>query len=118
VKLSYSIKSYYNYRLEDTGRWRAKFGYPRFASNTIKDNLGNGTMTLFLQSSAGNVAELFCKIVAELRKPFGRMLGESTLKGVQKNQKSKWGYDVMNCTLAPEWQVICKTEMEKLKRNL
>jgi len=65
--------------------------YPGFASKTIEDNLGNGTMALFLQGAAGNITELFYKTVTEPRdsEPFGRMLGESTLTGVQKIKTSK-----------------------------
>ncbi len=30
----------------------------------------------------------------------------------------EWGYEVMNCILAPEWQAIYETEIEKLIKNL
>jgi hypothetical protein len=65
--------------------------YPGFASKTIEANLGNGTMAIFLQGAAGNITELFYKTVTEARnsEPFGRMLGESTLKGLRKINTSK-----------------------------
>ena len=65
--------------------------YPGFASKEIEDNLGNGTMALFLQGAAGNITELFYKTVTEPRdcEPFGRMLGASTLKGFRRINTSK-----------------------------
>ena len=65
--------------------------FPGFASKEIEDNLGNGTMALFLQGATGNITELFYKTVTDARdsEPFGRMLGASTLKGLRKISTSK-----------------------------
>jgi len=65
--------------------------FPGFASKEIEDNLGNGTMALFLQGATGNITELFYKTVTDARdsEPFGRMLGASTLKGLREISTSK-----------------------------
>ena len=59
--------------------------FPGFASKEIEENLGHGTMAFFLQGAAGDITEVLYKNVNDVRdcEPFGRMLGESTLKGLR-----------------------------------
>jgi len=59
--------------------------FPAFASQVIEDNLGEGTMALFLQGAGGDVTEVLYKDVnhpRDCREP-GRMLGLSTLKALR-----------------------------------
>ena len=65
--------------------------FPGFASEVIEENLGAGTMAFFLQGAAGDITEILYKNVNDVRdcEPFGRMLGESTLKGFREIETSK-----------------------------
>lgn len=56
--------------------------YPGFASEAIEDTLGHGAMALFLQGAGGDVCDYLYKDVNVPRdmRPFGMMLGLSTLK--------------------------------------
>ena len=56
-----------------------------FASRVIEDNLGDGTIALFLQGCAGDINPVFYKDVDHPRdaEPLGNLLGLSTLKAVR-----------------------------------
>lgn len=57
-----------------------------FASQVIEDNLGPGTIALFLQGCGGDINPVFYKDVAHPRsaEPLGNLLGLSTLKAVRQ----------------------------------
>lgn len=60
--------------------------YPGFASKVIEESLGDDSMALFLQGSAGDVTEVLYKDVNRPRdsEPIGTMLGLSTLKAFRE----------------------------------
>jgi hypothetical protein len=60
--------------------------FPGFASKVIEDNLGNGAMALFLQGAGGDINPVLYKDVSHPRdsRPFGTMLGLSTLQALRK----------------------------------
>ncbi len=73
--------------------------FPGFASKTIEDDLGHNSMAFFLQGAAGDITEIMYKTVSEPRNSevFGRMLGESTLKGYRKIKTEKTSdFNVIN----------------------
>ncbi len=57
-----------------------------FASQVIEDNLGKGTIALFLQGCAGDINPVWYKDVNHPRdaEPLGNMLGLSTLQALKK----------------------------------
>lgn len=57
-----------------------------FASKVIEDNLGEGTIALFVQGCAGDINPVFYKDVDHPRsaEPLGNMLGLSTLTALRK----------------------------------
>ncbi len=59
-----------------------------FASQVIEDNLGDGTIALFLQGCAGDINPVWYKDVDHPRnaEPLGNMLGLSTLQAARKVQ--------------------------------
>jgi len=62
-----------------------------FASKVIEDNLGNGTIALFLQGCCGDINPIQYKAVDYPRdaEPLGNMLGLSTLQALRKIQTKK-----------------------------
>jgi len=61
-----------------------------FASQVIEDNLGEGTVALFVQGCAGDINPVFYKDVDHPRsaEPLGNMLGLSTLQAVRRVRTS------------------------------
>lgn len=59
-----------------------------FASKVIEENLGDGTLALFLQGCAGDINPAYYKDVDHPRsaEPLGNLLGLSTLRGVRQIQ--------------------------------
>ena len=60
--------------------------YPGFAGQVIEDNVGHGAMALFLQGAGGDVCDVLYKDPNRPRdaRPFGMMLGLSTLQAWQR----------------------------------
>lgn len=74
-----------------------------FASKVIEDNLGEGSVALFVQGCGGDINPLAYKAVDQPRhaEPLGNMLGLSTLQGVRKiRPKDDPRLMVINETLA------------------
>lgn len=74
-----------------------------FASKVIEDNLGEGTLALFLQGCAGDLNPAYYKDVEHPRsaEPLGNMLGLSALEGLRKIQcRPDQRVEVLNETLA------------------
>jgi hypothetical protein len=74
-----------------------------FASKVIEDNLGEGTVALFVQGCGGDINPAAYKAVDQPRhaEPLGNMLGLSTLQGVRKiRTKVDPRLKVVNETLA------------------
>jgi hypothetical protein len=69
-----------------------------FASEVIEDNLGEGTVALFVQGCGGDINPAYYKDVDHPRdaEPLGNRLGLSTLKGVRQ----------IECRAEPELKVI------------
>lgn len=65
--------------------------FPGFASRAIEENMEDGCMAFFLQGAAGDITEILYKNVNDVRscEPFGRMLAESTLKGLRTIKTAK-----------------------------
>ncbi len=84
--------------------------YPGFASRLLEENLGHGTMAFFLQGAAGDITEVLYKNVNEVRdcEPFGRMLGESTLRGFRNIRTARTGH----------FSVVSRTIMLPLRRDV
>jgi hypothetical protein len=76
--------------------------FPGFASEVIEDNLGKGTMALFLQGAGGDITSILYKDVNRPRDsaPLGRMLGLSTLKAVRAIETQPGDLRVVNEPLA------------------
>jgi len=64
-----------------------------FASQVIEDNLGEGSIALFLQGCAGDINPVWYKDVDHPRsaEPLGNMLGLSTLRALRKVQTKEDG---------------------------
>ncbi len=64
-----------------------------FASRVIEDNLGEGSIALFLQGCAGDINPVWYKDVDHPRsaEPLGNMLGLSTLRALRKVQTKEDG---------------------------
>lgn len=62
--------------------------FPGVASKVIEENLGEGTMALFLQGAGGNIIDVLFKDFNRPRdiEPLGTMLGLSTLKALRDIQ--------------------------------
>ncbi len=93
-----------------------------FSSKVIEDNLGEGTVALFIQGCAGDINPVFYKDVDHPRdaEPLGNMLGLSTLQAVRKVQpKDVPRLNVIHETLAlPRANLakrIAEVEAEQLK---
>ena len=74
-----------------------------FASKTIEENLGNGTIALFLQGCAGDINPVLYKDVHNPRdaEPLGHMLGLSVLRSVKEIQpQDDAGLRLINETIA------------------
>lgn len=74
-----------------------------FASEVIEDNLGQGTVALFVQGCGGDINPAYYKDVDHPRdaEPLGNMLALSTLKGIRKIECVKDAdLKVINETLA------------------
>jgi hypothetical protein len=98
-----------------------------FASKVIEDNLGDGTIALFLQGCAGDINPVLYKDVDHPRdaEPLGNMLGLSTMQALKKIQTREGGtLRVINETLelprADLAQRIAslQTEQTRLLRSL
>ena len=75
---------------------------PGFASEVIENQLNEDAVALFLQGAAGDITEVLYKDVNRARdsRPFGRMLGLSTMKAVRKiNTEETDRLSVINETL-------------------
>ncbi|QDU80656.1 Neutral/alkaline non-lysosomal ceramidase [Polystyrenella longa] len=64
-----------------------------FSSKVIEDNLGEGSVALFVQGCGGDINPVFYKDVDHPRdgEPLGNMLGLSTLEGVRKIETTNDG---------------------------
>jgi len=102
--------------------------FPGFASEIIEESLGNGVIALFLQGAGGNITEVLYKNVNGPRdaKPFGKMLGLSTLKALKNIQMKKEGslkvitknIDLPIRTGIPERINALKAEQAELLKSL
>jgi len=75
--------------------------FPGFASKVIEENLGDGSMALFLQGAGGDITSILYKDVNRPRDsgPLGRMLGLSTLKAVRSIETKDAKLSIISETL-------------------
>ena len=75
--------------------------FPGVASKVIEENLGNGTMALFLQGAGGDIIDISFKDFSRPRdiKPIGRILGLSTLKALRNIQTKDVKLSVISETI-------------------
>ena len=75
--------------------------FPGVASRVIQENLGSDVMALFLQGSAGDIAEVVNKDVCRARyaEPVGTILGLSALKAIREIQTSDATLNVITETI-------------------
>ena len=102
--------------------------FPGIASKVIEDNLGNGTIALFLQGFGGDISTILYKDVNNPRdaEPLGNMLGISTLQGINSIKSYKSGElkvinEIIRFPRRTDFPVLLESlqeEQEKLLQSL
>lgn len=93
--------------------------YPGFAGQVIEDTLGHGAMALFLQGTGGDVCDVFYKDPNRPRdvRPFGMMLGLSTLQAWAKIETAPAKLKVINEPLDLPRRTDIPQRLEALARE-
>jgi len=90
----------------------ATAGFPGFASKTIEENLGSGTVALFMQGAAGDVTPILYKDVNTPKQDemHGTLLGLSTLQGWRTTAVNK---DAGISVIREELSLPARTDIQK-----
>lgn len=93
--------------------------FPGVASKIIEENLGNGTMALFLQGAAGDVVDIFFKDFERPRNvyPLGVSLGQSALKAIRKVQTQDASLKVSNATVQFPFRIDIPNRIQALEKE-
>lgn len=93
--------------------------YPGFASKVIEDSLGDESMALFLQGSAGDVTEVLYKDVNRPRdsEPIGTMLGLSTLNALREIKTAEAKLRVISETILLPRRTDIPERLESLRQE-